>query len=210
MRIALLGAESTGKTTLAHAMAHALRGRGQCVSVVDEVLREWCAQQGRAPSPAEHATIACEQERRVDEAAASADVVITDTTALVVCLYGGLTFKDDATWRFALQRQRAYELTVVAGLDLPWVPDGLHRAGPTLRESFDAQMREALGQSGTSWRVVYGQGDERAQNALQAVAEVAPWAWPPPAERQARWKGLCDACSDPDCEHRLFTGLRRS
>ena len=46
LKIAILGAECTGKTTLLADMAVRLLGRGARVTVMDEVLREWCAEQG--------------------------------------------------------------------------------------------------------------------------------------------------------------------
>jgi len=207
LKIALLGAESTGKTTLARALAAHLRARTPQVVVVDEVLREWCAREGRAPRPEEHLAIAREHERRVDAAAAQAGIVIADTTALMVAIWGGLLFADDPLWRFALERQRSYALNLVTGLDLPWTPDGLQRQGPKAREPVDALVRVGLDKAGVAWRVIYGRGEERVRNALEAVAEIAPWAWTPPAQAEPRWRGLCETCGDPDCEQRLFTGL---
>ncbi len=212
LRIALLGAESTGKTTLSHAMAQRLRARGHRVEVVGEVLREWCAREGRTPRPEEQLPIAQAQERRVDEAAARADIVIADTTALVVAIYSGMLFKDRGLYPYALERQRGYELTLLTGLDIPWVADGLQRDGPHVREPVDALVREGLDKAGVGWRVVYGQGEQRTLNALEAVAAVAPWAWALQASaedigRWARLKADCEKCGDARCEHRLFTGL---
>lgn len=214
MKIALLGAESTGKTTLSLEMARQLRDRGHRVAVVGEVLREWCVREGRTPRPEEQLPIAQEQERRVDEAAAGADIVIADTTALMVAVYSAMLFKDGALYQFALERHRAYDLTLLTGLDIEWVADGV-RDGPDTRHSIDAQVREVLAQAGIGWRVIYGQGQQRAFNALQEVASLAPWAWsaPPPAgaaqdaERWARLASTCEKCGDAVCEHRLFTRL---
>ena len=64
-RIALLGAESTGKTHLAEALAERLRAQGQSALVISEVLRAWCERQGRTPHVHEQAGIALEQARRV-------------------------------------------------------------------------------------------------------------------------------------------------
>ena len=207
MKIALLGAESTGKTSLAHDIAARLRGRGQRVAVVDEALRGWCRREGRLPGPQEHAVIARAQELAVDESAAKVDIVIADTSALVVALYGGLRFAGEPTWEFAKAQQRRYDLTLLTGLDLPWVADGLQREGPPQRDAFDAMLREALREAGVDWRMVYGKGEERTLNALEAVAEAAPWAWTARPQPAVRWVGVCDACSDPECEHRLFRGL---
>lgn len=102
------------------------------------------------------------------------------------------------------------DLVLLTGLDLP-APD----ITPAEQARQDAQLREALHAAGLAWRVVYGQGPERLRNALQAVAEVAPWAWQPGvSEAEAgRWRRLqasCEKCGDASCEHRLFTGLPRA
>ena len=202
MKIALLGAESTGKTQLAGELATHLRQRGRLVAVVPEVLREWCVREGRTPRPEEQLPIAQEQERRVDEAAGRAEIVIADTTALMVAIYSAMLFEDCTLYQFALERQRGYELTLLTGLDLPWIADGLQRDGPHVREPVDALIRESLARANLPYRVVYGIGEERLANALAAIEST-----PLPATSARPWTWSCDKCSDPDCEHRLFTAL---
>lgn len=202
--VCLLGAESTGKTTLSHAMAAALRARGHRVAVVPEALRAWCEREGRTPRPEEQLAIAQRQEQQVDDAAALADIVIADTSALMVAIYSGMLFPDGDLLRHAIDRQRRYATTLVTGLDLPWVPDGLHREGPAVQADVDARVRAALHRAGIAFRVVYGQGEERTRNALAPVLALLGEASHP----VQRWTWACDTCGDPDCEHRLFTALR--
>ena len=202
MKIALLGAESTGKTQLAGELAAHLRAQGKSVAVVPEVLREWCVREGRTPRPEEQLSIAQEQERRVDEAASHADIVISDTTALMVAIYSAMLFEDGTLYQFALERQRRYDISLLTGLDLPWVADGLQRDGPHVREPVDALVRESLERARLPYRVVYGTGDDRLMNALAAIGSATP-----PRSSSRPWTWSCDKCSDPDCEHRLFTGL---
>jgi nicotinamide riboside kinase len=214
MKIALLGAESTGKTQLAGELAAQLRARGKSAVAVPEVLREWCEREGRAPRPHEQMPIAEEQERRVDAAAGSADIVIADTTALMVAIYSAMLFEDGSLYRFALERQRGYDLTLLTGLDLPWVADGLQRDGPHVRAPVDAMVRRALAAAGVDFRVIYGTGAERLANAL-AVIEPPPAGKdggsspPAAASPTVRWAWACEKCGDPDCEHRLFSALTR-
>src|SRR4051812_14712238 len=141
LTVALLGAESTGKTTLSHQLAHVLRESGHRVAVVPEVLRDWCQREGRTPEPAEQLPIAQRQEALVDAAAEGHDIVVADTTALMVLVYSGMLFGDDPLYRFAIDRQRRYQLALLAGLDLPWTPDGLHRESAAVRAQVDAQLR---------------------------------------------------------------------
>jgi nicotinamide riboside kinase len=202
IRIALLGAESTGKTTLARDMAMHFAALGRSAVAVPEALRDWCAAQGRTPRPDEQLGIAQEQERRTEEAAATHDVVVADTTAVMVAIYSAMLFEDGSLYRFAIEQQRKYDVTLLTGLDLPWVADGLQRDGPHVREPVDALVRDMLSKASVPYRVVYGSGDERLRNALAAVdASLAPR----PEVRDWVWQ--CDKCSDPACEHTLFTKL---
>lgn len=203
MKVALLGAESTGKTHLAQALARHYEASGRRAEAVPEALRDWCAAMGRTPRPEEQMGIAQEQERRVDEALTRAEVVIADTTALMVAVYSAMLFEDGSLYRFATERQRSYEHTLLTGLDLPWVPDGMQRDGPHVQGPVDALVRDILGKAGVPYRVVYGQGEERLRNALTAIEGD------PRGEIRPRRAWTCEKCSDPDCEHRLFTGLVR-
>jgi hypothetical protein len=53
--------------------------------------------------------------------------------------------------------------------------------------------------------VVYGSGGERLANALRAIG-MAPSPAPAPGAASA-WIWRCDKCSDPACEHQLFSRL---
>ncbi|ROZ62594.1 AAA family ATPase [Ramlibacter sp. WS9] len=204
LKLALLGAESTGKTQLSQELAAQVRAQGRSVAVVSEVLREWCEREGRTPRPEEQLPIAQEQERRADAAALTHDVVIADTTSLMVAIYSAMLFEDGTLYQFALERQRGYDVTLVTGLDLPWVADGLQRDGPHVREPVDALVRQALARADVPYRTIYGKGTERLQNALAAIAEAGDRK---PSAGTSAWVWTCDKCSDPECEHRLFTSL---
>ena len=209
-RIALLGAESTGKTRLSGELAAHLGTLGLRATAIPETLRSWCRRAGRTPRPEEQLAIAEEHERRVDAAATEADVVIADTTALMVAIYAGMLFEDGELYRFAIERQRRYHATLVTGLDLPWVPDGLQRDATQPREEVDALVRSLLQRAGIGYQVVYGQGRQRLQGAIAArrPSGLLPAGAQPPEDTGKPWVWNCDKCSDPDCEHRLFTALR--
>jgi hypothetical protein len=79
----------------------------------------------------------------------------------------------------------------------------------------DALVREALARADVGFRTVYGRGEERLANAIAAIDPfIAPWvpglASPGAAASEGAsraWVWTCDKCSDPECEHRLFTSL---
>ena len=207
-KVALLGAESTGKTQLSQDLAHHLLAQGLRVIVVAEYLREWCVRENRTPRPEEQLPIAQEQERRVDAAAADADVVIADTTSVMVAIYSAMLFEDGTLYQFALQRLRSYDAVLVTGLDIPWVADGLQRDGPHVREPVDALVRGALERAAVPYQVIYGKGAARLDSALTALGRtglVRPGAG---SGESGAWVWQCDKCSDPECEHRLFSRLQ--
>ena len=216
LRIAIVGAESTGKSWLTQALAGILRDRGQAVHTVDEVLRHWCDRAGRTPQRHEQMAIAQQQADAAHPVAhQSPDTwLLSDTTPLMTAIYSHLLFDDERLYPMALAHQTLYDITLVMGLDLPWVSDGLQRDGPQVRGPIDTLVRQALERSGTPYRVVYGQGPRRLDNALLALGLAGEDA----AAQQVREQGQlainqgrsvwqCNDCSDPGCEHQLFTRL---
>ena len=167
--VALLGAESTGKTTLAGEIGAALAARGLVVEVVGEALREFCDANARTPRREEQAAIAAAQTARIDAAAGRAAVVVADTTALMLAVYSDLMFADAGLYDAALAAQRRVDLTLVTALDLPWLADGLQRDGAHVREPVDARLRAALARGGIAFTTIAGSGSDRLANALRAV-----------------------------------------
>jgi nicotinamide riboside kinase len=218
LKVAIIGAESTGKSELARALATALaREFGLRCRIVDEWLRDWCEQQGRTPRSDEQLGIAREHARRIAEAAAlpGADVVLCDTTPLMVAVYSDLLFDDRSLEPEARACQEAMDATLLTSLDLPWVADGLQRDGPHVRAPVDARVRARLADWGTPWSLVSGSGTARLACALDALRPLLRQR-----ARQGRSSGLfsrlagslegppgprwaCERCDDPDCEHQL-------
>ncbi len=167
--VAVLGAESTGKTALAGEIGKALSERGMKVAVIAEALREFCSEHGRTPRREEQAAIAAEQTRRIEIAATSAEVVVTDTTALMIAVYSDCVFGDTSLYAGAEAEQRRCDLTLLTALDLPWQADGLQRDGAHVREPVDALIRAALARAGTRHETIAGLGATRLQAALAAI-----------------------------------------
>jgi nicotinamide riboside kinase len=229
-KIALLGAESTGKTQLAHALATHMREAGAQALAIDEYLREWCEQKGRTPQPNEQAEIALTQRLRIEQAmrdlAATgkpdqASYVIADTTPLMTAIYSEFIFQDGSLTPSALTYQRSFHLTLLTGLDMPWEADGIQRDGAHVRAPVDTLLRERLQSANLGFEVIYGIGEQRLQasiKALNAINSIAFRAINTPADAlkasetnlentPKQWVWTCDKCSDPDCEHQLFTRL---
>jgi nicotinamide riboside kinase len=219
MIIALLGAESTGKTQLAGQLTTHCRSQGLRATAVPEYLREWCDTHARTPQLHDQTHIANTQAERIELAATQHDIVFADTTPLMTAIYSEHVFGDTSLIRSALQFQSRCALTLLTGLDIPWVADGLQRDGPHVRTPVDTRLRELFAQAALPYQVVYGLGTQRLQAALRildATKLIAACADSTRAsglkdsknEASTPWVWVCDKCSDPDCEHRLFSRLQ--
>jgi len=217
--IAIVGAESTGKSTLAVALAARIAAQtGLRCTVVGEVLREWCDQAGRTPRPEEQRGIAQEQLLRVRAASREHDIVVADTMPLMVAVYSRCLFQDDELVPMAIAAQSEVAITLLTALDLPWVADGLQRDGAHVREPVDSAVRQLLAEHGLAWSVIGGQGAARLDQALAAVAPLLAAMTPTRtglftglAARDAgspAWRWVCDTCDQPDCEHQLLNATR--
>ena len=210
--IAIVGAESTGKTSLARALAEqiaTLTGL-RCIAV-PELLRLWCERESRTPRPDEQAGIAASQTAAIDAAAQSHDVVLCDTTALMTAIYSEYIFGDRSLIVAGQAFHRRCSLTLLTALDIAWEADGLQREGPHVRPPIDALIRQALLEGGVGWSLVSGLGQARVDAALDAITPLLPDAPRPGlftrlADRQAaqaEWRWPCD-CDVPECEHAVM------
>ena len=212
---ALVGAESTGKSTLAASLAERLaQATGLRCTWVPEALRLWCNAHQRTPLQHEQADIVGLQSQAIATAQAEHEVVIADTTPLMTAVYHWQVFGSDELDAAALHWQRQHcALTLLTGLDLPWMADGFQREGPQVREPVDARLRHLLLQSGLAFGVVRGQGPARLEAALDAISPLlrgpstskGKGLFSRLAQRDADappWPWLCD-CDSPECEHAL-------
>jgi nicotinamide riboside kinase len=210
MKIAILGAESTGKTELAKQLVDTLRSRGHDAVMVAEYLREFCDLHARTPLPHEQAPIAQEQTRRIDDAATKHALVVADTSALMIAVYSEIVFGDRGLYDSALAAHRRCDLTLLTALDLPWQADGLQRDGPHVREPVQTLLRTALARGGIAYSVVSGVGEARLQAALNAATHaLAAGAQDQVTQPATRWRSVCERCGDSDCErHALLEPSR--
>jgi len=140
-RIGLIGAECSGKSVLADALARDLDG-----CVVHEILREFVTEQGRPPHRDEQAGILVAQRTAEEQVAAEcpAGLVIADPAPLMTAIYSVAYFDDASLLDAAVTDTQAYDLVVWCGIDLPWVPDEGQRDGPEQRARVDGLIASVV------------------------------------------------------------------
>lgn len=161
LRVAILGAESSGKSTLAEALA-----RRHGTLWVPEYLREFVETRQRVPFEADQAFIAGMQFEREEAAAKrAARFLFCDTTPLMTAIYSRFYWHRVDAAVAALAAEHAYGLTLVTAPDTPWEPDGLQRESAEVRTHIHQQVLSVLEARGIVYSLVAGPLDERLAQA---------------------------------------------
>jgi NadR type nicotinamide-nucleotide adenylyltransferase len=165
-RICLLGAESTGKTTLAHALA-------------DSYATVWNPEYGRpytelgrdpeTPWTSEEFTHIARIQRWYEDclAGSARGLLFCDTDAFTTALFHEV-YLGAPTRAFDDLVQRRYDLTLVCGLDVPWRHDGIREFEAKRRWMHERYLERAKA-SGLPWLLVEGSLEERVRESRLAV-----------------------------------------
>lgn len=172
-RVCIVGAESTGSTTLARSLAAAYE-----TSWVPEYGREYTVEKftigtGDRWLSSDFLRIALEQNALEDRMAREAPVGIMfcDTDSLATALweevYLGST--SDAVWRAVDAHGAPYALYLLTDhVGVPWESDGL-RLGDETRASMTSRFEEVLTSHRLPWLKVSGSRSARLAQAVEAI-----------------------------------------
>lgn len=168
-RVSVFGPESTGKTTLARALA----ARFGTVAA-PEYARAWLEARAGGVGPGDMAPVARGQAASEDALALEATrLLVCDTDPLATTVWSRALFGSCPGELEALALARRYDLTLLLDVDVPWVDDPV-RYLPGERASFFARCEEALAAAGRPYVVVRGAWGERLARAERAVAGLFP------------------------------------
>lgn len=160
-RVAILGAESSGKSTLAAALASHYG-----TLWVPEYLREFVDTRGRVPEESDQYPIARTQMEREDAAARDASrFLFCDTTPLMTALYSRWYWGRVDAQLSLLENRHEYALTLVTAPDCPWEADGLQRESEQVRQTVHEQVLQVLQQRGMAYTLVAGGLQQRLLQA---------------------------------------------
>ena len=167
--ICLIGAECTGKTTLAQALAQQMGGVW-----VPEYLRSFTERNGRTPERTEQASILQEQVRQETAALAQArrqgqTLVFCDTAPLLTAIYSDVVFADTSLYPQAHGLHDRYAVTLLLEPDIPWVADGLQHDGMQWRAKVHARIEKALADWAWPHVRIAGTPEQRLQTAIDGV-----------------------------------------
>jgi NadR type nicotinamide-nucleotide adenylyltransferase len=199
-RVVLVGAESTGKTTLAQALAQRLRGRGGAHGLTrwvpeygrDFTIGKLAAHRARAVlagvAPPAMATLEwCEEdfiaiaERQQDmeeaEARLGGPVLICDTDAFATAVWHERYLHSRSAAVETLSDSHPHHLYLLTHPDdVPFEQDGI-RDGQSIRSAMTELFVRRLDETGRTWRWIRGGGDAREAAALAAIDHLLSAGW---------------------------------
>jgi NadR type nicotinamide-nucleotide adenylyltransferase len=165
-RIVLTGPESTGKTTMAKALAEYF-----CTVWVEEYGREYFVKSNGITELADLSKIAEGQIALEEEALQEADkIMFCDTDLMVTKVWSEIYFQQCPQAVIDLSYTRRYDLHLLMDIDIPWEDDGT-REFPQLRQWHFKRLKEELDNRGFPYVVISGSFGERLQACIRAVEQ---------------------------------------
>ncbi|TND01834.1 MAG: putative ATPase/kinase involved in NAD metabolism [Bacteroidetes bacterium] len=163
-RIAILGAESTGKTTLSRSLAM----RYQSVWV-PEYAREYMATHSQEYSAEEIVKMAKLQFAQEQEQLRKANrFLFVDTELIIAKVWCEDVFGACPRWISEQLQPTHYDLYLLTANDLPWVADPV-RMNSQRRDYFFNWYKRELDQLGFDYAVINGRYEQRLLNAVKAI-----------------------------------------
>ncbi|WP_295522291.1 hypothetical protein [uncultured Pseudacidovorax sp.] len=199
--IAIWGAWAADRRALTDALAQRFHERGLLATTLPNTEAASCSRSASGPDPDEALGRSHDWRMRIDEASRSA-LVVTDRSPVALLAEADLEFQRWPAALIAAEQRHAF--TLLLPPPDPPSPEA---------QALDSRLRAAFAAVGLPCAIIHGREPEqrlaRAWAALQSGLDGRDERLPPaqsqPRLRSSAWN--CERCSDPDCEHRLFTDL---
>jgi HTH-type transcriptional repressor of NAD biosynthesis genes len=174
-RICIVGAESTGTTTLAQDLAEHYQtawvpefGRKYCEELCASGIDLW-EYEWRSEEFLQIAQAQCELE---DNLARQANqILICDTDPLATGIWHERYLNSRSIEVEKLAETRSYQLYILTDRDIPFVQDGL-RDGEKVREWMTLRFEQRLAERDTPWIKVSGTRSERMDSSTRKINEL--------------------------------------
>ncbi|WP_181304481.1 AAA family ATPase [Rufibacter sp. XAAS-G3-1] len=167
LKIAITGPESTGKSTLAAALA-----QHYGAPWLPEYARPFLENLGRPYEAPDLETIAKGQLNLWQaEADKNPPLLFLDTELLVLKIWSEHAYGHCSDFILSQLKKQDCDLYLLLNVDLPWQPDP-QREHPHLRHFFYDWYKRELEQMGAPFVEISGSSQTRFRNAVQAVEQV--------------------------------------
>lgn len=169
LKIAVIGPESTGKSTLAEALSKHFN-----VNYVAEFAREYLHNYGPHYCLNDIINIAIGQKELIEkEASKKQEILIADTELIVCKVWAEYVFGEIPDVITQNIRKQDFDLYLLCDIDIPWTYDPL-RENPSLEERKDIfnLYINTLEDNNLNYSIIRGCHDQRVLSALQAIEKL--------------------------------------
>jgi HTH-type transcriptional regulator, transcriptional repressor of NAD biosynthesis genes len=182
-RVAILGAECTGKTTLCAELAKELLQQQfdetLNIKIVPEALRQFCEINERVPIASEQLGIMRDQAQleylaidSLTQKHTASSLLISDCAPITIAIYSELYFNDLSLFAEASNHHQSYDLTVLLSPTLGWKEDGIFRESLAAQWRFHEKLKHWLSTHRFAWVEIALNGPARTVSAMNAIIEV--------------------------------------
>ncbi|MBK9400812.1 MAG: ATP-binding protein [Bacteroidetes bacterium] len=164
IKIAIVGPESTGKSSLALALSRHFNS-----PYVPEVARGYLENYGpnyRYEDLKKIARLQCQAEDQL--LVNHPPLLFCDTTLMVIKIWSEYKYQRCDDWIIAEEKSRPYDLFLLTDIDLPWEQDPL-REHPDKRKELFTEYYRYLIHSNRPFHIVFGSDQERTNRAIQVT-----------------------------------------
>lgn len=163
-----MGSHSTGKTTLAKALAKKLNFR-----YIHDVVREEAVKKGftineNTPPEVQLWLLLRQWELEVT----TPEGWVADKSLFDYLVYGDLILKDEIirkVIRWFVQRNTRYDFVFYLPIEFPMENDGIRSIDPAFRENIDRLLKKCLEEFGVKYIILSGSVEERTKKALSHI-----------------------------------------
>jgi len=164
IRIAIIGPECTGKTTLSQQLA-----KHFCAEWIPEYARQYIAELEGIYSIDDVIFIAKKQIDEYDYSDENASQIFYDTNLIITKIWFDVVFKECPDWVEEAISTRTFDYHLLCNTELPWEPDIVRENGGEKREKLFNMYEQELKKRGFPYGIVTGDGDSRFTNALNLL-----------------------------------------
>jgi nicotinamide riboside kinase len=166
IRIALIGPESSGKTTLCMELSRHFRSPW-----VPEFAREFISSLNRAYTEEDILSCTMKQEQIEDELLSkSPDMLFSDTEEIIASVWLNHVFKKDSSWLQQQILKRKFNLYLLTSPDITFIPDPV-RENPDRRDYFFNYYKEELDKRKFYYKIISGSEKSRTEDAINLVEQ---------------------------------------
>jgi len=166
-KVAIIGPECTGKTSLALSLAKELK-----TDWVPEYARNFLNKLNRPYDKDDLTKIAHGQLRMEDEWIQDANrVLICDTNLIVIKVWSEFKFGSCEQEILKAMASRHYDLLLLTDIDIPWENDP-QREHPDKREELKQIYLNEAQNSGIPFVEISGNAEARLQKAIEAIQKI--------------------------------------